>query len=313
MIQGFKRKIWGVLVRLQHRWGYFKLLCRDVYDSYVGGKSGAVMTQWGFKMVGSRSQHHLAMQEGEFELGEIAVLGKLLEEMDVFVDVGANIGYFTCFARNLGVKVVAIEPMQRNFQYLCENVHVNGWDDVELFACGLSDQCGVGVMYGASSTGASFIEKWAGASSRFKRFAAMTTLDRLIGGEYLGNKRLIKMDIEGLEYHALKGAKRVLEGGRRDTEKNEGGMPVWLVEITMNEYHPEGVNPCFLSTFELFFEAGYRCLLLDDEAEEVNVEMVKLWVKEGETGRYEVNYLFVEAARFEEVVGKIKSIEYQVG
>ncbi|WP_234698893.1 FkbM family methyltransferase [Poriferisphaera corsica] len=248
------------------------------------------------------------MQRGEFELDEIAVLGKLLDDVDVFVDVGANIGYFSCFARNRGVKVVAIEPLQKNFQHLCENMYLNGWDDIDLFSFGLSDRRGVEVMYGASSTGASFIEKWAGASSKFKRFAAMTTLDRLIEEEYLGSKHLIKMDIEGYEYHALRGANRVIEGDQESGEK-----PIWLIEITMNEYHPDGVNPCFLRTFELFFESGYRCLLLDENAEEVDEEMVKTWVKERSTGRLAVNYLFVAVGRFEEVVGKIKSIEYQLG
>ena len=43
----------------------------------------------------------------------------------VFVDVGANLGYFTLAAASLGYKVVAFEPMSRNAQKLAKSIQRN--------------------------------------------------------------------------------------------------------------------------------------------------------------------------------------------
>lgn len=52
---------------------------------------------------------------------------------DVFVDVGANVGYYTCMACQLGKHVVAIEPFELNCRYLLYNLQHNGWNNVEVF------------------------------------------------------------------------------------------------------------------------------------------------------------------------------------
>jgi FkbM family methyltransferase len=43
----------------------------------------------------------------------------------VFVDVGANLGYFTLAAASLGYKVIAFEPMSRNAQKLAKSIQRN--------------------------------------------------------------------------------------------------------------------------------------------------------------------------------------------
>ena len=44
----------------------------------------------------------------------------------LFVDVGANIGYFTLFAAALGRNVVAFEPVRENLRRLKKGVQLNG-------------------------------------------------------------------------------------------------------------------------------------------------------------------------------------------
>ena len=60
---------------------------------------------------------------------------KNIQKGDVVLDLGANIGYFTClFADLVGPtgKVFAFEPEENNFQLLKKNVAVNGYDNVIL-------------------------------------------------------------------------------------------------------------------------------------------------------------------------------------
>ena len=38
------------------------------------------------------------MRIGKFEVEETAIIAKLLPKVDLFVDIGANLGYYTCLA-----------------------------------------------------------------------------------------------------------------------------------------------------------------------------------------------------------------------
>jgi len=71
---------------------------------------------------------------------ESAVLRAALPACDVFVDVGANVGFQTCLALQHGKRVVAIEPLVQNLDYLYANLEANGWTEVEVFPLGVSDR-----------------------------------------------------------------------------------------------------------------------------------------------------------------------------
>ena len=63
-----------------------------------------------------------------WEPEETKLVSRLLEEGDVFVDVGANLGYFTLIASDAVGKtgrVFAFEPEPNNFSLLQKNVEVN--------------------------------------------------------------------------------------------------------------------------------------------------------------------------------------------
>jgi len=76
--------------------------------------------------------------------GEEQVLEDFLAELqssDVFLDVGANVGMYACFA---GQKlsdgaVAAFEPHPENFDSLVNNIKMNDIG-ASLFQCGLSDE-----------------------------------------------------------------------------------------------------------------------------------------------------------------------------
>lgn len=75
---------------------------------------------------------HAAMQSGQFEPEETAVVQQLLDDISDFVDVGANVGFYSCLARANGKQTVAIEPLTANLDYLYANLQANGWNDVEV-------------------------------------------------------------------------------------------------------------------------------------------------------------------------------------
>ncbi|RBA24012.1 hypothetical protein [Herminiimonas fonticola] len=85
-----------------------KFELKDIHDSYLSRPTKPQMSPYGFNLVGSKSMHHIAMQRGEFESEETALFMKQFQQADVFVDVGANIGFYSCLAKSVGKHVIAV-------------------------------------------------------------------------------------------------------------------------------------------------------------------------------------------------------------
>jgi|GEM_PF-3508427 len=132
------------------------------------------------------------------------------------LDLGGNIGMVAIYmARKVGASghVWVYEPDRKNQQLLQQHLEVNGVENVTLVPSGVWSEEGVlsffeGGTYTSSFVKTNYIEE---SPSQYEMTQLpVVTLD----GEYLlrGWRRLdfVKMDIEGSEYEALKGAKRML-------------------------------------------------------------------------------------------------------
>lgn len=256
----------------------------DVRSAYLTRSTTLQATPFGFMLIGTNSIHHRAMQEGTFEPHETRLFRDLLRQVDVFVDVGANVGFYTCLARQSERHVVAVEPLARNLKYLYANLVANKWENVEIFPVGVGDSPGLAVLYGGSSTGASLIASWAGAVRSFRQTIPISTLDILLGSRFSGKRLLIKVDVEGAEYLTLLGAK--------DTLRQEP-RPIWVVEICLNEYHPEGMNPHYMATFDKFWEHGYEARTADKRNNLIQRADVERWLQTGRSASGTINYKFV--------------------
>ena len=234
-------------------------------------------TNYGFLFGG-----HQAMQNGTFEPEEVVLVRRCLEGALVFVDLGANIGIFTCIARQLGKHVIAIEPCIQNLEFLYRNLNANGWDDVEIFPVGLGEKPGLNTLYGWG-TGASMVRQWAGCSDSQQKSVPISTLDILLGGRFCGEKLVIKVDVEGLEYSLLQGAEKTLK---------RSPPPVWLVEVCLTENHPGDVNRRFKDVFHVFWEHGYLAKTVDEHPRVITPHDVERWVNRRKRDFGSVNYLF---------------------
>lgn len=249
-------------------------LRRDLHSRPV------VETPLGFRFAGPAN-----MQDGSFEPEEVAFLRARLREADVFVDVGANAGYFTCCARHAHKAVIAIEPAAHNLELLFRNVRANGWTDVEVFPVGLAADPGLGTLYG-DGTAASVVTRWAGLSEVWRRTIPLSTLDVLLAGRFDRQRLLIKMDVEGAEYGVLAGARDTL--ARRPA-------PVWLIEVCFTENFPNGINPHFRDIFDLLWSAGYSARSLDANRD-VTPDDVARWIEGGRREFGYVSYVFERPA-----------------
>ena len=63
----------------------------------------------------------------EFDAHVLSVLVSALNETSVFIDIGANIGYFSSVGLSLGSRVISFEPSLENAGTFMSTVRRNGW------------------------------------------------------------------------------------------------------------------------------------------------------------------------------------------
>jgi FkbM family methyltransferase len=151
---------------------------------------------------------------GIFEIAETRLVQALLRPGMAFLDVGANIGYYTVIAARLVGEtghVHSFEPGEATRALLKANVQRNGFANVAVHGEALAEHTGEVRFYPsalASNSGISSIIP-PGEGAAFTTVPS-STLDDFVAG--IGNPRidLIKMDIEGAEVQAIRGGSRVL-------------------------------------------------------------------------------------------------------
>jgi FkbM family methyltransferase len=138
---------------------------------------------------------------------------RLLMPGTAFVDIGANIGYFTLLAASLvgtAGRVMAVEPNPDNCELIVKSVRVNGFNNVQVYPYAVAEkeqQFVLGVD--GSNSGIFEVEQGIGHSGPVVQ---AKTLDELLKDE--PRIDLIKIDIEGAEVRALMGMFQVLQRHR---------------------------------------------------------------------------------------------------
>ncbi|WP_338686566.1 FkbM family methyltransferase [Streptomyces acidiscabies] len=164
---------------------------------------------------------------GVWEPHLTSFVSRRLHPGDTFLDVGANIGYYTVLASRLvgpTGRVVAVEPSPDFHQALTGNVRLNGCANVRTVNTAVSDTPGRLTFYLEDPTnlgGTTAVRPRTVTSS----FTADTApLSRLLTTDEVTTARLIKIDVEGGEAGAVRGLLPVLDHLRDDVEL--------LVEVT---------------------------------------------------------------------------------
>jgi len=168
----------------------------------------------------------------EKEVGEL--LKRVVKPGDVFLDLGANIGYFSLLVAHdsPSVKVISFEPVAGLFQNMNNNVSLNNIKNISTInaAVGEINEEKELFVSAPDNLGMSSFHQPENFSGKTER-VRVVTIDNWFKTAGLSEIDIIKLDIEGSELAALKGMKEVLQQQK----------PVLIVEI----------NPGTLSMFNL--------------------------------------------------------------
>ncbi|HYV25959.1 MAG TPA: FkbM family methyltransferase [Candidatus Eisenbacteria bacterium] len=176
---------------------------------------------------------------GHYEFPIQEALQRELKPGNTFYDVGANAGFFTLVAARLvgqQGKCIAFDPSPDNHASISEQIQLNGLSNCTAVMEAVAEKSGI-AKFSFSSPGSSQGHLGESAKGEQQLEVDVTTLD--VASERSGKPDFIKLDIEGGEAAALRGAARILRDIR----------PGWLIEL-------HGA-PCEQEVKKLLVAAGY--------------------------------------------------------
>lgn len=193
-------------------------------------------------------------QNGVWEEYETALTLQLLKQGDNYIDVGANIGYYSAIAsRCVGEhgQVISYEPDAENFALLNKNIVHNQLDNVKTFPYALYDKDGEGKLY-LSSDNLGDHRIYASPEVRESR-----TITLINGSQHLNNLcdkvDFIKIDTQGAEFFVVNGLMDVIQ-----RNKNHLHM---IVEICPYGIRKSGSHG--LELLKLLDQTGMRYDIID--------------------------------------------------
>lgn len=145
----------------------------------------------------------------------VAYLRKEIKDGDTVVDVGANIGLFSCLMAILAGpsgKVFSFEPDPGNVELLRKNIEENGLQNtITIVPAAASDRTGKLKFFPSGVHGALVHDSAGSASHKGEIEVEATRIDDVLSAAKVSAVQFIKMDIIGSEMKALKGMHRIIE------------------------------------------------------------------------------------------------------
>jgi FkbM family methyltransferase len=184
---------------------------------------------------------------GEYEQPITDIVERLIRENEskVFLDVGANFGWYTTlFRKHAGDdgEVHSFEPVPSIYQNLLRNYELMGSPpNVHLNNLALGEReevLTINLFEGLPTGHASLSTQGRSDAIPFK--CRVVTLDSYLEENKIGDVDFVKVDIEGAELGFLRGAERLFAQPR---------PPIWLMEMALNQTRNFGYVPDDLIRF----------------------------------------------------------------
>ena len=188
-----------------------------------------------------------------YEKTDCDMILQLVEDGQNVFDIGGNFGWYSLvIAKSKNVRVFTFEPVSRTFNYLKQNVALNGLANIELFNFGFSDQDQTLDFYyypeGSGNASIANLSDTEGVQS------VKCIVKKLDGFTQENGNRIdfIKCDVEGAELLVFRGG---IESIKRD-------KPIIFAELLRKwaakfNYHPNDV-------LTLLRDLGYCCFVVSD-------------------------------------------------
>ncbi|MDX1976152.1 MAG: FkbM family methyltransferase [Pseudanabaenaceae cyanobacterium bins.68] len=143
------------------------------------------------------------IQSKSYEPHVTHMLSNVLEPSGIFLDLGANIGYFSLLASKIvgcSGKIISFEPNIQNIQLFYSSIVENQFNNIYIYPFAVSD---TNQIYKIKSFGSNGFLEPPKSSQRSGQFTQSVVIDKILQNEERID--VIKIDIEGYEPLALRG------------------------------------------------------------------------------------------------------------
>lgn len=195
------------------RKGFLKPLRESCYRKFCRqnkGRSFLVTTKFGtsMKVIIGDSVDNQIYVKNVFEFATSNLMQKLSRKSNCLVDVGCNIGYFSCLfgKSNPQAFIYSIDPNPKMYERTIENLKLNQIRKFETFNCGISSRNDTLKFYipRRRHSLASFLQPEKDLDDTDIMEIEVRPLMNVLDGKNLNNA-VLKIDTEGFEYNVLSG------------------------------------------------------------------------------------------------------------
>ncbi len=148
---------------------------------------------------------------GTYEVEKQKLFKKIVKPGDVVFDIGANVGFYALLASQLvgpSGKVIAFEPLNKNVSYIRRHIKINNLDNVSIIEAAVADKGGIGFLIRGTDRFTGHLD----SNSNKEGLRVKTiSLDEGVETGLIPMPDVLKIDVEGGEYNALKGAENIIK------------------------------------------------------------------------------------------------------
>src|SRR2546426_9903533 len=232
-----KRSLWTRVMDPYFAWHPHQFVASTVFGSTIAGVTTDIIQQYIYYF-------------GLWEPPLTYWIRERLAPGDTFIDVGANIGYFSLLASRLvgeSGSVVAIEASPKTFHALKDNLERNTARNVRAVNVAVSHSREVVALFRGPDSNVGETTLLEDLGLEFECEVEAAPLSAILQPVESERARLIKIDVEGAEWCVAEGIGPILSSGRADLEIVVEVHPELLVR---QEKRPEDI-------LRVFREAGF--------------------------------------------------------
>ena len=182
--------------------GHGKKICQSIYTFSNAGAIVDILRfglKWRLNLADNVTDRKIFFAFREYDSREITALSKAAKN-GVFVDIGANIGYYSLRLAKAGARVIALEPNPTAYQRLIFNININALDSAIVpLSLGVGKTEESLLAYNDLGSGSTVQSVRARNQVKIK----LSPLAEILSTHHIRRIDALKIDVEGAEDLAL--------------------------------------------------------------------------------------------------------------
>lgn len=244
----FYKWIGSLLPKVPHSTGIINRIVKPIYLRKNRGQVHSDVFDFKMRLDPSEAvDRALLFYPHLYDFREIEFLKSNLYKGDCFLDVGANVGFYSLVASKIvseNGNVLAIEADLYNYSKLKYNIELNSFSNIRPINLGVSDKIEV-LKLGINNTGNRGGNSFLFSNAETGSMVHCDTLSNIILQNGIQSIKGMKIDIEGFEYRVLK---------KFFSDTNESLYPGFIIV----EFFPQHIQAQGGDTISLLKDVGYH-------------------------------------------------------